>query len=284
MNLQALQGSTVRLARRDDVAVIALDAPPVNALSWQVRHDLRAALDMASTDSQVAAIVLQGAGRGFCAGGDLREAGTSAVLREPRLSAHLLPLLERMDKPVVASIHGFAAGGGLELAMACHGRVASANAMVGLPESRSGLMALSGTQRLPRAVPFGQAVRLLVDGRLVSADSLVDTSLLDLVVRGDPLDAAIDLAHELVVRPRLLIRERPVRIEDRASAHRCVETERQSLLRDGPPEGVDLAAALAALDALTAACDVEDFDTGLTRANALYLELHQAGIGKTRLA
>ena len=271
-----MTSALARLARHGDVAVITLDAPPVNALCWPLRRDLREALHAACADPTLAAIVLRGAGRGFCAGGDLRETGTEAVLREPRLSEHLLALLERAGKPVVASIHGFAVGGGLELALACHGRVARADALVGLPESRRGLIALSGTQRLPRALPFERALRLLVDGSLIAAASLAGTALFDCVVDADPLVAALELARELVVRPRPLLRDRTLWIADRSQARECVAIERQSLSRGGPPEGVDLAAALAALEALEAACDADDFDAGLARANALYVSLHLA--------
>jgi 3-hydroxyacyl-CoA dehydrogenase len=265
-----------RLARHGDVAVITLDAPPVNALAWPLRRDLRDALQAATADPGPIAIVLQGAERGFCGGGDLRETGGEAALREPRLSEHLLPLLERAGKPVVASIHGFAVGGGLELALACHGRVARADARVGLPESRRGLIALSGTQRLPRALPFERALRLLVDGSLISAAGLADTALFDCVVAADPLIAALDLARELVARPQPLLRARPLQIADRSQALECVAMERQLLSRAGPPEGVDLGAALAALQALEAACDADDFDAGLACADALYLSLHRA--------
>jgi enoyl-CoA hydratase/carnithine racemase len=257
------------------VKLIALDAPPVNALAWTVRHHLRGALEAALGDPGVTAIVLHGRGRGFCAGGDLREAATEAVLREPRLSQHLLPLIERGGKPVVAAIHGFAVGGGLELALACHGRVAQADALVGLPESRRGLIALSGTQRLPRALPFERALRLLVDGTLVTAASLADTSLFDRVVEADALGAALQLAAELIERPRPLLRERPLCIAGRASARRCIADERRSLQR-AAQEGADVSAAMATVDALAAVCDAGDFDAGLARADALYLTLHRS--------
>ena len=151
-----------------------------------------------------------------------------------------------------------------------------ADALVGLPETRRGLIALSGTQRLPRALPFEQALRLMVDGALVTAATLTGTALFDRVVAADPLVAAIELAHERIASPQPLLRERPLCIAGGVRPLQSVAEARAALLGAGAPEGVDTAAALATLDALRAACEAADFDAGLARAAELHLALHRS--------
>ena len=156
----------------DGIAVIAVDNPPVNALSAGVAEGLEACLDRAAADPQVRAIVVAGAGRTFIAGTDI------AVLREmawgqgpgaPALH-DLLAKIEDMAKPVVMAIHGTALGGGLELAMSCAVRVASENARLGQPEVKLGILpGYGGTQRLPRLVGRGRALEMLLSGEPVTA-------------------------------------------------------------------------------------------------------------------
>ncbi|MFN9738758.1 MAG: enoyl-CoA hydratase/isomerase family protein, partial [Pseudomonadota bacterium] len=140
---------TIRYAQRDDVAVLTLDHPPVNGLGFETRRALVDGLDRALSDPKVCAIVIAGAGRGFCGGADIREFGSLKALAEPILPS-VIAALEASTKPVVAAIHGACMGGGLELALGCHYRVAAPDAQIALPEVKLGLVpGAGGTQRLP---------------------------------------------------------------------------------------------------------------------------------------
>ncbi|WP_042444409.1 FAD-dependent oxidoreductase [Azospirillum sp. B510] len=181
----------------EGVAVITLDHPPVNALALALRTRLGAALHAALRDVSVRAIVLAGAGRGFCGGGDITEFDLPAVCQEPT-PATLFSLIENSPKPVVAALHGMALGGGLELALACHARVAEARTQVGLPEVHLGLVpGAGGTQRLPRLVGFELALNLIVQGRTQPAQSLRDSGLFDRLTDGSPVEAAVEVAMAL---------------------------------------------------------------------------------------
>lgn len=179
------------------VVVITLDNPPVNALGLALRLRLEEALRAAMANRAVRAIVLSGAGRGFCAGGDITEFDLPAITQSPSLMA-LFGLIEDSPKPVVAAIHGMALGGGLELAMACHARVAHEQALVGLPEVHLGLIpGAGGTQRLPRLVGVETALNLIVQGRTCQAYTMRDSGLFDQLTSDEPLDAAQELALKL---------------------------------------------------------------------------------------
>ena len=139
-------------SRQGAIAVITLDNPPVNGLGFELRSEVMAGLDQALADAAVSAIVLIGAGKGFSAGADIREFNTPKAGAEPTLRT-LIRAIEESSKPVIAAIHGAAVGGGLELALACHCRVATKGAQVGLPEVKIGLVpGAGGSQRLPRVV------------------------------------------------------------------------------------------------------------------------------------
>ncbi|MCK9512224.1 MAG: 3-hydroxyacyl-CoA dehydrogenase NAD-binding domain-containing protein [Pigmentiphaga sp.] len=182
------------------VAVITLDNPPLNGLNLATREALMAALGRAEDDPEVGAIVLAGAARGFCSGADIAELGQALATRAPNLP-DLIAALESCTKPVVAALHGVVMGGGLELAMGCHYRVAAADAAVALPEVNLGLIpGAGGTQRLPRALGVEAALNLIVGGKTVAAARLAEVPgqvLLQRVVEpGQELSAALALARE----------------------------------------------------------------------------------------
>jgi len=152
------------------VAVISFANPPVNSLSHAARAGIAAALERAQTDPAVRAIILTGAGGLFSGGADIREFGTPASLADPTLR-QIIDLVETSAKPVIASIAGTCLGGGLELALAAHYRVASADAKLGLPEVKLGLLpGAGGTQRLPRLVGVERAIDLIASGEPVPGD------------------------------------------------------------------------------------------------------------------
>jgi len=182
---------------QDGVRVITLDHPPLNVLALQLRRRLADELHAALRDEAVQAIVLTGAGTAFCGGGDIAEFDTPDVLLEPAPGT-LMALIEDGPKPVVAALHGVALGGGLELAMACHARVAQAQTAVGLPEVQLGIVpGAGGTQRLPRLVGLELATDLIVHGRKRTARQLAGSGLFDRVTDEAPLPAAIELARQL---------------------------------------------------------------------------------------
>lgn len=190
--------STVRYARHGRVAVLLLDNPPVNGLGDTVRQGLYAGLARARGDAGIDAIVIVGAGKAFCGGADIRQFNTPAASAKPTLR-EVIAAIEAMDKPVVAAIHGFALGGGLELALGCHYRVAREGARLGLPEVNLGLVpGGGGTQRLPRLVGLATAVRMIQTGEPIGAAAARDAGLVDALADGDVLDLALSLARERV--------------------------------------------------------------------------------------
>jgi 3-hydroxyacyl-CoA dehydrogenase len=184
----------VDYARDGAAAVITISNPPVNSISHAVRFALLEALDRAAMDDQVRAIVLAGADSLFSGGADIREFGTPAARAAPQLR-DVIAAFEASPKAVIAAIGGLCLGGGLELALGCHYRVARADARVGLPEVMLGLLpGAGGTQRLPRLVGVETALNMILSGERVPARDLASTALFERVVDGDPVRAALELA------------------------------------------------------------------------------------------
>jgi len=200
----------VRITADNDVAVITIDNPPVNALSPGVPERISAAIDQMNGDSAIKAAVVIGGGRTFVAGADIKEFGKMTSGASPRRS--LLPLLlhiEDSGKPVVMAIHGNAFGGGLELAMAGHYRIASSTAQVGQPEVKLGIIpGAGGTQRLPRLVGVLKAVEMCAEGKPVSAREAATLGLIDRLIEGDLLAGAVSFAREIAGKPAPKTRER----------------------------------------------------------------------------
>lgn len=193
--------SLVRRETEGSVALIVIDNPPVNALSPGVGEGIVDALRDAESDAAIEAIVLIGAGRSFIAGADIRMFGTGVV--RPRIGERPSDRLDHATKPIVAAIHGYALGGGLEYALACHYRIATHDAKVGLPEVLIGVLpGGGGTQRLPRLIGAQAALDLIVSGRHVPAPEAHALGVLDAIVpAGESLrDAAIAFARKVSAR------------------------------------------------------------------------------------
>ena len=198
----------VTFAVDGDVAVVTIQNPPVNALGHAVRSGIIEAMDRAAADPAVRAVVLTGSGRTFSAGADITEFGKPP--KEPPLGA-VNSRCETMEKPVVAAIHGAALGGGFEVALSCHARVASPDAQVGLPEVKLGLIpGAGGTQRLPRVIGPEAALDVIVPGKPVRADKAAKMGILDRIVDGDLVDGAKAYARELAESG-----EKPVAVRNR---------------------------------------------------------------------
>lgn len=185
---------------RGPVAVITLNNPPVNGLGHETRQAVAEGVAKANADAAVQAIVITGAGKAFSGGADIREFGSPKALAEPNLLS-LIKVVEQSDKPVVAAVHGTCMGGGLELALGCHYRVAAPGCNVALPEVKLGLVpGAGGTQRLPRALGVETALNMIVSGEPVKSEllaSLPGQKLFDKVVEGDLLAGAIAFASEV---------------------------------------------------------------------------------------
>jgi 3-hydroxyacyl-CoA dehydrogenase len=200
----------VALTTRDGIAVITIDNPPVNALSPGVPEGVLTALETAERDPSVRAIVMICAGRTFISGADIKE--LEAAARNPESGGpDLHPLLTRIEdcaKPVIMAIHGMALGGGLEVAMAGHYRVAVADASLGAPEVNLGIIpGAEGTQRLTRLVGVAAAVEMCVSGRPLKAPQALQMGLLDRVIDGDLLSGAVAYAGEVAGQPVRRTRE-----------------------------------------------------------------------------
>jgi 3-hydroxyacyl-CoA dehydrogenase len=192
--------ATVEAQSQGDVAIIRMNNPPVNALGHALRTGIERAFAEANGNQAIKAIVLTGTGRFFSAGADITE--FKAEMKEPYLP-QLIDRIEASTKPVVAAINGTALGGGLELALGCHYRVAGADVrQLGLPEIKLGIIpGAGGTQRLPRVIGVEAALQLITSGAFIDATRAASAGLIDTIADGDVLTAAIALARAQIGKP-----------------------------------------------------------------------------------
>ena len=186
----------VDVETRGEVAVLKLSNPPVNALAHGVRQGLQAAVAAANADPAIKAIVVTGEGRAFSAGADITEFRSG--MKPPGLG-EVIDGLEASEKPVVAALNGLALGGGLEVALGCHYRVAAPSvSQLGLPEVKIGILpGAGGTQRLPRTIGVEAALDMIVSGNPINAAAAAKAGLVDRIAEGDVVDAAVAFAREL---------------------------------------------------------------------------------------
>jgi 3-hydroxyacyl-CoA dehydrogenase len=200
----------IQLTKENDVAVITINNPPVNALSPGVPEGISESLDQIAQNANIRAVILIGGGRTFIAGADIKEFG-KMTSGKPR-GAGLLPFLLKLEdnsKPLIVAIHGTAFGGGLEVAMACHYRVAVSGAQVGQPEVKLGIIpGAAGTQRLPRLAGVAKAVAMCTTGNPVKAAEALQFGIVDRIIEGDLLAGAIAFAREVSAKPAPKTRER----------------------------------------------------------------------------
>jgi 3-hydroxyacyl-CoA dehydrogenase len=198
-------------AVRDGIAVITLNNPPVNGLGNALRAAILENLKTAEADPAVKAVVIIGSAKAFSGGADIRE------FNAPRLKPDLPEVNDQQDamgKPLIAAIDGFALGGGLELALACHYRVAAPKAQLGLPEVKLGILPGSGgTQRLPRVVPMAQAVTMMTPGNPITSERAKELGLVDEIAQGELLQSAIEFAKTTIGKALPRIRDRKARLE-----------------------------------------------------------------------
>ena len=259
----------VKVSKDKDVAVITIDNPPVNALGPGVPEGIWAAIDEINGDTAVNAAVVIGAGRTFVAGADIKEFVKMTSGQRDRGS--LLPLLlhiENSPKPVVMAIHGAAFGGGLELAMAGHYRVASPTAQVGQPEVNLGIIpGAGGTQRLPRLVGVAKAVEMCAGGKPISARDGAAVGLIDRVIEGDLLTGAIAFARDVADKPAPKTRERMAKLGTATENAAILAAARDTVSK----KQRGMKAPLAAIDGVEAATRLP-FDEGCQIEAKLFTE------------
>ncbi len=256
----------VNYTRDRDVAVITINNPPVNALSPGVPDGIAQGIEAAEKDPEVKAIVVIGGGRTFIAGADIKEFGKVTSGEKPRFSLNsVLEKIENSTKPVIMAIHGTAFGGGLEVAMSGHYRVAVPSAQVGQPEVKLGIIpGAGGTQRLPRLAGVAKAVDMCAFGEPIDAKSAHAAGILDKIIEGDLLAGAVAFAREVAAKPVTKTRDRNEKLSDAGNAaafaaarDQARKTKRGQL------------APLAAIDAVEAATQLT-FDEGIAREAEIF--------------
>jgi 3-hydroxyacyl-CoA dehydrogenase len=257
--------SPVSMKRDGAVAIVVIDSPPVNALGYAVRAGIVAQVTAAAADPAVQAIVLSCAGRTFCAGADITEFGKPS--KQPVLN-NVVKLLETTQKPIIAALHGTALGGGLELSMGCHYRVASPGTRLGQPEVKLGIIpGGGGTQRLPRLIGMERALPMITMGDPIKAEDGFTLGLIDEIIPGDLTAGAIAFANSIVGKPLVPVRNR----DDKLAAFKA-----------DPAKFEALAAPLLkrtrgqkSIEACVAAvrnCLTMPFDDGIKAERALFVE------------
>ncbi|MBS1216382.1 MAG: 3-hydroxyacyl-CoA dehydrogenase [Proteobacteria bacterium] len=261
--------SSANYAVHGDVAVITLDNPPVNGLGHALRAGIVAGLERAEADPAIKAIVITGAGKAFSGGADIREFNSPKALAEPNLHT-VIRAVESSTKPVVAAIAGACMGGGLELALGCHFRVAQGDAQIALPEVKLGILpGAGGTQRLPRVVGVETALNMIVSGAIVPAAQLAKTALFDQVVEANVLDAGIAFARKAAADKLPLKKVRDIKI-DYPNAEAFFQFARNTV----GAMAKNFPAPLKCIDAVAAAVS-KPFEEGLAYERALFVELVQ---------
>ena len=266
MGAAASASSVVTTALHGDVLVVTIDNPPVNALGAAVRQGLLAALQQAQADAAVAAVLLVGAGKAFIAGADIREFGKPPV---PPALPEVCRAIEGSDKPVVAVLHGAALGGGLEVALSAHYRLALPAATVGLPEVNLGLLPGSGgTQRAPRLMGVQGATAMMLSGQHLKAQAALQAGLVDKLVEGaDAQAAGLAYVRELLTAKAPVRRTRDLAIAEPQAALAWLEEQKAETAK----KARGLFSPLKIIECVQAAVQLP-FDEGLARERALFIE------------
>ncbi len=255
---------TAQYQQQGSVAVITLDNPPVNGMNLETRLALVNGVQRALDDTATRAIVITGAGKAFSGGADIKEFNTPQALAEPNLHT-VIDLIENAGKPVIAAMHHVCMGGGLELSLGCHYRVASQGCQVALPEVKLGLLpGAGGTQRLPRVVGLEIALKMITTGTPELAGNLSQTALFDEVVDGDAVAAAVAFAGKIAdVRPLPKVRNRQVNPAQAEQILAAARTQAQRGFLNAPRQCVETIAAAVRLP----------FDEGLQFERNSFYEL-----------
>ena len=237
-----------RYAVHDGIAVITMNNPPINGLGNALRAGILDALQKTEADPAVKAAVIIGSAKAFSGGADIRE------FNKPREKPDLPDVNDAQDamkKPLVAAIGGFALGGGLELALACHYRIASSGSQLGLPEVKLGILPGSGgTQRLPRILPVAEAVKLITTGNFISAEKAKEYGLVDEIAQGDLLESALVFTKKIIGKPLKRIRDLKPKLEGDPKAFFAKVREEVAKASRGYPAPLEIVTCIEAAVAL----------------------------------
>ncbi len=256
------------------IAVIAMNNPPVNGLGFDLRSGIVAGLDQALADPKVSAVVLIGTDKAFSGGADIREFNSPKALAEPNLNT-VIRAVESSTKPVIAAVSGACMGGGLELALGCHYRVAVAGAQIALPEVKLGILpGAGGTQRLPRLIGVEAATNMIVSGAIVPSEQFKGTPLFDEFVDGDLQAGALAFAGKVVKEKRPLKRVRDLKI-DYPNAEAFFQFSRNMV----GAVAKNFPAPLKCIDAVAAAVSMS-FDEGMKVERETFVHLVQTAESK----
>ena len=253
--------------RKDEIGLVVVNNPPVNALSYNVRKGLAEGVEMAEKDEAVKAIIIICEGRTFIAGADIREFGKPP--KGPPIDT--FGVVESSGKPIIAAIHGTALGGGLELSMACHFRVAVPSSKLGQPEVKIGVIpGAGGTQRLPRIVGIEKALDMVTVGDPIGSDEALQDGLIDEIIKGDLEEGAIAFAKKVLSenRPMTKIRDRNEKLEEAKKNPEVFDNFRKKMARK--IRGFE--APEACIKAVKASVDMP-FDKGMKYERELFAGL-----------
>ena len=267
---EAADKPVVRFEIEDGIGVVSIDNPPVNALGPGVRDGIIEALEAGDGDPAVKAMVMIGAGRTFIAGADIRQFGKP----RPAPKRPVPDVLDQSSKPVVAAIHGFALGGGLEHALACHYRIAVPSAKVGLPEVLIGILpGGGGTQRLPRLIGPKRALEMILSGRHVPAEEAKALGIIDAIVPGKDLRAeAIAYARAIADRrPLPRVRDKTDRLEEARADPGMFEATRKAIARKAGKQKAPQHCILCVEAAVS-----QPFEDGIATERRLFAELENS--------
>jgi 3-hydroxyacyl-CoA dehydrogenase len=257
--------TTVRYKAEAGIAWLAMNNPPLNALSHGLRLGIVTALERALADGKVRAIVLAGNERAFSSGADIKEFSGGAFYAEPFLPA-VVDRIESANKPVIAAISGACMGGGLELALGCHYRVALADAKIAFPEVKLGLIpGAGGTQRFARLVGLETAINMIVSGATLPASAFKASALFDVIAKDDLMSAARAFATTVAGKPIRRVRELAVTHPQAEAFLQFARTSVASVARG-------LSAPLRALEAVGASAS-QTFDAGIATERKIFSEL-----------
>ncbi len=261
--------SQIDYTTHGEIALIIMRNPPVNGLGLELRRSVCDGVQRAIADGAIRAIVITGAGKAFSGGADIREFNTPKALAEPNLLS-VIRVIEGSPKPVIAAIHSVAMGGGLELAMGCHFRVASPGAQIALPEVKLGVLpGAGGTQRLPRLIGLEPALNMIVSGTTVLSEKLAGTRLFDEMIEGDLIEGALAFARRALLENRGLPRVRDLKVSH-PDAQAFLQFSRNTVTavaRNFP-------APLKCVEAVAASVG-QAFDDAMRVERALFVELVQ---------
>ena len=259
--------SPISTSKHGDVMIVLSNNPPVNALGAAVRKGLVDAIEQAEADDSVKAVVITCEGQTFFAGADVSEFGTPKAFEQPVLP-QVVDRIEACTKPVVAAIHGTALGGGLEVALSCHYRVAVPSAKLGTPEVKLGLLpGAGGTQRLPRVAGVRQALEMCATGNPIAAKQGFACGLIDRLIEGELIPHAVGYAEE--VRD---VRPLPKSSERQDKLNECDPETFETFVKENGRKFRGFDAPLKNVEAVKIACE-KPYSEGVLEERRLFMEL-----------